>query len=368
MRKIFIGLIVCLLVIPSAISAAEESEVSQGQKEEINAETDKVAQAVESSGTDGGAQTAENSDTVDDSEKEKESRWRLYLTTDLAYHPKTGYRAGGTHFTGPSGPFRILKPRTRFTAEYKIPVLTGESALFAGNNVTLRAECGLTPVSSTQHFSVTFSPAAFFDLDAGFVTGSGWNIGSFHGIREYNPARNEYDELDSFSTWYLYPFVRATIKFDVGALWPGDWHHIVGLATFETGYQSLIGAKQTVWEWQTFAGNADGWFYRQYYVIGYQMPLKLSMIAMTFDLSGHYNASDYGQFAQSFGGDFMYAEIGPMIEVTLNKKNYFYSLIAFSGRRSFAEPHDEEEVEPSLTNTGTEWFWDYIAVRWVHFF
>ena len=166
----------------------------------------------------------------------------------------------------------------------------------------------------------------------------------------------------------MYPFARATIKFDVGALWPGDWHHIVGLASFEVGYQSLLGSTQTVWEWQTFAGNADGWVYRQYYVVGYQMPIKLSMIAMTFDLTGHFNASDYGQFAQSFGGDFLYAEIGPMIEFTLNKKNYFYSLIAFTGRRSFAEPHDKEEVEPSLTNTGTEWLWDYIAFRWVHFF
>ena len=152
-----------MLIIPSAFSSAEESEASEKQKEEIKVEKDEAAQGAESSGT------ADNSENEKEKEKEKQSRWRFYLTTDVAYHPKTDYRAGGTHFAGTSGPIRIIKPRTHFTAEYKIPVLTGESALFAGNNVTLRAECGLTPVSFTPGVSMTFSPAAFFDLDAGII-------------------------------------------------------------------------------------------------------------------------------------------------------------------------------------------------------
>ena len=64
----------------------------------------------------------------------------------------------------------------------------------------------------------------------------------------------------------------------------------------------------------------------------------------------------------------MTKEIGPMFEITLNKKNILYVGIFFSARRSFKEEHTEEEVEPSLTYSGTEWLWDYSAVRWVHYF
>ncbi len=299
----------------------------------------------------------------------EEERLSLSLTTDIAYHPKTDYVASdGTHFAPTSGPFRIVKPRTTFTAEYKIPVLRGESPLFAGNHVTLTGSLMITPVSFSPQFSVTFSPAAFFDLEAGFTTGSGWNIGSLHGVREYNPATREYDSLTSFTGWYMRPYAAATIKFDLGALWPGDWHHIVGLATFAVGYEAMLGTSRTIWEWQTFTDHADGWMYVQYYVLGYQMPIKLSMIALTFEFSGHFSASDYGAFADTYGGDYLFKEIGPMFEFTLNEKNIFYAGIFFTGQRGFKESHTDEEVEPSLTYTGTEWFWNYIAVRWVHKF
>ncbi len=298
----------------------------------------------------------------------EENTLSLSLTTDVAYHTKTYYEAGDSHFAAPDEPFRIIKARTTFAASYKIPVLTGESPLFAGNNITFTGKVMLTPVSLAPTLSVTFSPAAFFDLEAGIDSGSGWNIGMLKGLRQYNPAKKTYDDITSFSAWYIQPYVKATIKFDVGALWPGDWHHIVGLASFGVGYQSLVGASQKIWEFQTYAGHADGMVYAQYYVIGYQMPIKLSMIAMTFDFTGHFFASDYGEFADSFCGDFMTKEIGPMFEITLNKKNILYAGIFFLARRSFKEEHTEEEVEPSLTYSGTEWLWDYSAVRWVHYF
>lgn len=299
---------------------------------------------------------------------ESVSPWNFSLATDLACHPETAYVAGDSHFAPTSGFNWRAKARARFTAAYTLPVLTGDNPLFSGNHLTFAGSFCLTPVSFSPDLSITFSPAAFFDLSASFTTGSGWNIGSLYGIREYNPKKGVYDELPSLRAWYMKGAVAATIKFDVGALWPGDWHHIVGMASFEVGYQSLLGASQTVWEWQTFAGHADGWVYQQYYVIGYQMPMKFSMIAMTFDLTGHFSASDYGSFADNYRGDFLYAEIGPMFEFDFNKNNELYVLIAFTGRRSFKESHTQEDVEPGLTYSGREWLLDYFAFRWIHYF
>ncbi len=293
---------------------------------------------------------------------------QLTLTTDAAYLPENEYKSGPTHFSAPVGPYQIFKPRTKLSAGYKIPVLTGESALFSGNNIKFNAELTVTPVSFLPEVSVEFTPAAFFVLTAGFKTGSGWTIGSLSGIREYNPVTREYDALDSFSAWYTYPYLRATLMFDLAAVFPGDWNHVVGLAEYEAGWDHLSGTSRTVWEWQTVENYANGISNRQYYVIGYQMPMKLSMAAVTLELKGHYRSSDYGEFADNYDGRFKDAETGFLVQFDWNEKNTFYSSIVFGGRRSFREEHKDVSEEPFLTTCGREWIFSYIGFRWIHRF
>jgi hypothetical protein len=156
--------------------------------------------------------------------------------------------------------------------------------------------------------------------------------------------------------------------FDFAEIWEGDWHHIVATATYKAGYQKLTGTNADVWLWQATEGLASGWIYEQEYVLGYQMPLKVSMIAIGTTLSGHYKSSDFGKYASSYKGDFMTIDIWPSAEITLGAKDKLYVLADFQSRRSFHEKYDNTEHEPLMTYSGREWIFYSLAVQWKHVF
>lgn len=291
------------------------------------------------------------------------------LTTDGAYHPKSAYEPGGTHFSAVEGIYRSVKARTRLDASYELPLLVRDNPLQRGNHLTVTGSFELSPVSVLPQVSVLFSPAAMLEFKLGGMAGSGWNLGTFSGgIAEYDEAAQKYRTLTPFSAWYLCGWASATVQFDLAALWPGDWHHVVALAEYTVGYESMAGTDATLWSWRTVRGMADGWTYKQYYVIGYRMPLRLSMVAVTAELTGHFDGGDYGAFDRTYDGEFMSVTITPTVQVSLTEKDDIYVVGNVSARRSFSAPHESEDEEPLLVKSGTEWFLDFFAVRWVHRF
>ena len=291
------------------------------------------------------------------------------LTSDFAYQPKSAYEAGGSHFSAVEGIYRSVKARTRFDVAYAMPFLVRDNPLQRGNHLTFIGSFELSPVSVLPQVSVQFSPAAMLEFKAGGMAGSGWNLGTFSdGIAEYNEALREYRTLTPFSGWYLYGWASATVQFDLAAVWPGDWHHVVALAEYTVGYEALTGTDATLWSWRTTRGMADGWTYKQYYVIGYRMPMRLSMVAVTAELTGHFDGGDYGKFDKTYDGAFMSVTISPTVQVSLTKKDDVYLVGNISARRSFSTAHDDEDDEPQLVASGREWFLDFFAVRWVHRF
>ena len=174
--------------------------------------------------------------------------------------------------------------------------------------------------------------------------------------------------MTPFAHWYLYGWGSACFMFDLAALWEGDWHHVVATATYKAGYQKLTGTDSDVWQWQASDGMASGWVYEQEYFVGYQMPLKLSMIGVGTTLTGHYQSSDYGKFSNNYDGDYMTIDIWPMAEITLNKTNQLYAIVDFTARRSFREEYKDDAHEPFMTKTGREWILYTIALQWKHVF
>ena len=156
--------------------------------------------------------------------------------------------------------------------------------------------------------------------------------------------------------------------FDLAALWEGDWHHVVATATFKTGYQNITGTDKDVWLWQASHALASGWIYEQEYFLGYQMPLKLSMIGIGATLFGHYKSSDFGEFSSNYKGDFMTIDIWPMAEITFSKTDKFYVLLDFRSRRSFREKYKDDDYEPFMTYSGREWIFYTLGIQWKHLF
>ena len=291
------------------------------------------------------------------------------LTTSAAYYPEVEHDRGSTHISGISGPYDGIEAVTEFDAIYTLPFLKGDDELTADNHLAFKLGLELSPITVAPVASVTFSPIAFLEFAVGGTAGSGWNaFDLFQGMAAYNATEPEYKDMTPFAHWYLYGWGSACLMFDLAALWEGDWHHVVATATYKAGYQKLTGTDSDVWLWQASDGLASGWVYEQEYFVGYQMPLKLSMIGVGTTLSGHYESSDFGDYSSSYKGDFMTIDIWPMAEITFSKKNKLYVLFDFESRRSFREKYKGEEYEPLMTYSGREWIFYTLGIQWKHLF
>ena len=291
------------------------------------------------------------------------------LTTSAAYYPEVEHDRGSTHISGISGPYDGIEAVTEFDAIYTLPFLKGDDELTADNHLAFKLGLELSPITVAPVASVTFSPIAFLEFAIGGTAGSGWNaFDLFQGMAAYNATEPEYKDMTPFAHWYLYGWGSACLMFDLAALWEGDWHHVVATATYKAGYQKLTGTDSDVWLWQASDGLASGWVYEQEYFVGYQMPLKLSMIGVGTTLSGHYESSDFGDYSSSYKGDFMTIDIWPMAEITFSKKDKLYVLFDFESRRSFREKYKGEEYEPLMTYSGREWIFYTLGIQWKHLF
>ena len=311
---------------------------------------------------------AEETSALEKTNPEK-SPWELSATTSAAYYPKADHESGSSHFSGISGAYDGAKAVVEFDAAYTLPFLRGDNAFTKENHVKFNMGLEISPVSIAPVASITLSPIAFLEFAIGGTVGTGWYIGNlFQGMSEYNESKPAYRDLTPFAHWYLYGWAKACLMFDLAALWEGDWHHVVATATYKTGYQNITGTDADVWLWQASKGLASGWIYEQEYFLGYQMPLKLSMIGVGATLSGHYQSSDFGKYSSNYKGDFMTIDIWPMTEITFSKADKLYILLDFRSRRSFREKYKDDEYAPFMTYSGREWFFYTIGFQWKHLF
>lgn len=154
--------------------------------------------------------------------------------------------------------------------------------------------------------------------------------------------------------------------FDTGAVWEGDWHHIIAVASFDVEYKKMTETDSTLWEWQTTKNYADGLQYEQFYMLGYSMPCAVSLAGATATVTGYFDGNDYDEFNKTYNGTFATVELCPLIQLTLSKSDTVMMTGSFYSRRSFVEEHDSYDEEPFLTQCGREWYFRRIAARWTH--
>jgi len=293
----------------------------------------------------------------------------LSLTTAVAYYPESERKTGDTHFSGICGAFEGAQAAVTFDATYTVPFLQGSGDLTADNSAKFSCAFELSPISVMPSLSISFTPIAFLEFAVGGRAGTGWNLSEdLQGISEFNADKPEYKDINAFSGWYLNGWASACLMFDIGEVIEGDWTHVFATATYKAGYQKLTGTNETIWNWQAEYGMADGWIYEQEYMLGYQMPTKLSMIAVGTTLTGHYKSSDFGDYSSSYDGDYMTVDIWPMAALTLTEKDDIYLMVDFTSRRSFKEKYDDIAHEPLMTKSGREWIFYYLGLQWKHKF
>ena len=182
--------------------------------------------------------------------------------------------------------------KIRFSQSFVFPFLQGNGPLTRDNNIAAVLAAEVTPISVTGIGEITWTPAAFFLLSGGGQIGSGWDIPLGSGIGLNLPADNDSSEnphlskIDSkaFDGLVWQTWGAGTFQFDLGAVIPGDWTHVLFQTRQEFRYAAYTrAASGDLWVFENDDGeNQNGWNYYANYVLGYKMPLSPVLDTIAF--------------------------------------------------------------------------------------
>lgn len=295
----------------------------------------------------------------------------LTLTTDAAYYPFADAvpASSGTRFASITGPYDGVEARTTFGAAYTIPVPFGDGPLVSGNTLVLKGTAELSPISIKSGVSFSFTPVAFLVFSGGAEVATGWDIGSLIGAGEYNSATHSYDTLGSFKSCWTSVWFEGLFQFDLAAIIPGEWNHVVTQDSFRVTNNRLAGQpSDQPFKWQNSPEKVSGWAYTATFILGYQMPLVLNTVAIQTEINGRFSDPLADEYA-GYRSDYTMYAVNPVLIFQLDEHNSLTTLFNFSTRRGYSTVLDPENQSAlDLTVTGHEWNFYRIAFSWKHTF
>ena len=308
---------------------------------------------------------------------EPKSPWDFSVTTDFAYYPKSDAipSTGGVHFAPLTGVYSGVELRATGTAGYTIPVPFGDNPLVNGNKLRLYGQFELSPVSIVPAVGVSFSPIAFLSFSAGSSIGAGWTIKAgklnLQGLGTWNPGTATYDDL-VFKSGRWEAWFQGAFMFDLAAVKPGDWNHVVTYASYKLTYQGITsgGENGNPWLWQLGGEKINGWQYSANFIVAYQMPMILQTVGVQTELSGQLNGKkDFAVQYHSMNPNFMGISVSPLMVFEFSKKDALTVQFKFASRRSYTEKaSDTKGVLTGLQQSGREWYFNRIAFSYKHSF
>jgi len=216
------------------------------------------------------------------------------------------------------------------TQNFKVPLMQFDNPLTKDNNINFKIGAELSPISFEGKFGIVWTPIAFLEFYTESRVGSGWNIKTLYGLalNKNNAGKSNYIPLNFSKSIYSFSLGGA-FQFDLGAVIPNDWSHVVFRTDQAALYKAMSGVdSETSWLYQADSGeNRNGWKYQASYLIGYKMPIFLDLIAMKIDVEKKLFASPKGLDNKVWGENLFLTTFGPIINFNI-KKDYNIMLLA----------------------------------------
>ena len=193
---------------------------------------------------------------------------------------------------------------------FVFPFLQGESFLTENNNVKTDFILELSPISLNVLTNAIWTPIAFFELSAGSLLGSGWNVNLFgtdiYGIGIHKRGTDGKGEIEGKTFEGAFAKVNggAALQFDLFAIFPGDWNHILFRTYHEINYKAFSNAKnEETWVFENEnRENRNGFNYYASYVLGYQMPIRLNLLGLMAEMDLFlYNTPNRNDWGDNIG-------------------------------------------------------------------
>ena len=233
-----------------------------------------------------------------------------------------------------------------FTQSFIFPVLQGDNPFTEGNNLKLNAAAEVSPISLNGTFKAELTPVAFLVFALGGRLGAGWPLNLF-GSDIYGTGFNSIDtdgnskyDGSGFDALLYKAYAGGTFQFDLAAVVPGDWNHVVMLTYHEINIHGNTRAKNgEAWYFEADEGeNRNGWNYYGNFVLGYQMPVFLNMVAFMGEMELYlYDGVDSqsGRARADWGDDLIRWTISNILNFQITEQFSFALITQFRSRRNF---------------------------------
>jgi len=241
----------------------------------------------------------------------------------------------------------LVEAKLSFTERFVFPFLQGENPLTADNNIGIALTADVSPISLNGIAEVVWTPIAFFQFAAGGRIGSGWNLNLF-GSDIYGIGLNRSDAADkaehdgsAFDGFLWKAQTGGALQFDLAALYPGDWHHVVARSYHEINYRGYTRAKAgESWYYENDDGeNCNGFNYYGNLLIGYQMPIFFNMAALLAE-ADLYLYDTPGR--DTWGDERIRWTFSAIFGFTITKQFDITLITQFRTRRNFQESNWED--------------------------
>ncbi|HRX17302.1 MAG TPA: hypothetical protein P5123_13390, partial [Spirochaetota bacterium] len=128
----------------------------------------------------------------------------------------------------------------------------------------------------------------------------------------------------------------AAFQFDLAAIVPGEWNHLIFRTYHTCFYRGLTSAdNEQSWMFENDEGeNRNGYNYYGNYLIGYQMPLKFSFVGVLFEEELRLYETENGS---NWGDDLSRWTISPLAVFDFTDKISATCLVQFRTERNFID-------------------------------
>ena len=236
----------------------------------------------------------------------------------------------------------LSEAKLGFTQRFSFPFFQGSSPLTEDNNIAFALTAEISPISLNGLAEAVWTPIAFFQLAAGGRIGSGWNINIF-GADVYGIGLNRADANgksensgSAFDGLLWKAQGGGAVQFDLAAIVPGDWHHVVFRSYHEINHKGYTrAAKNESWYFENDAGeNCNGFNYYGNFLLGYQMPIFFNFIAFLAEMD-LYLYDTTGR--ESWGDELLRWTFSGIFGFDITKKFSISATAQFRTQRNFNE-------------------------------
>lgn len=233
--------------------------------------------------------------------------------------------------------------RLGVTETFKVPVLNFDNPFMRGNNIAFKLGAELTPVTLEGKFDVVWTPLAFLEVYGGASIGSGWKLSNWHGLslNENKNGKTHKVPINFQKAFYSANFGGA-LQFDLGAIIPTDWTHIIMRTDQYFLYRGVAGLNPLE-SWVILdddGENRNGFTYCASYVLGYQMPLPMNMIAFRLETKKTFFSVPDGFDKSTWGEDRFNMLFGPIISFKPIDKLTILLIAQWKNVRSYTDDDD----------------------------